>query len=311
MRIVIPGGTGQLGQIVARHFHATGHEVTVLSRTPKPTPWTTLHWDGRTLDPTWTRTLEGADAVIHLSGRSVNCRYTPENRREILDSRIIPTRLIGRAIEQSANPPKLWLNSSGSTVYAQSFEIAQDEFTGTLDPEPTREFSANVVLAWEAAFAESTTPATRKIALRTSMVASPDRGGVLSVLLNLVRFGLGGTQGPGNQWISWIHSEDYIRALEFLIAHPDISGPVNMTSPVPLTNRDFMRDLRRAWGTPIGLPAARWQLEVGAIFLRTETELILRSRKVSPGVLLQNGFVFDHPIWPEAAKDLVKKFKAS
>jgi len=311
MRIVIPGGTGQLGQILARHFHATGHEVTVLSRTPKPTPWATIEWDGLTLSPTWSRTLEGADAVIHLSGRSVNCRYTAANRRAILDSRVIPTRLLGRAIEQSTNPPKLWFNSSGSTVYAQSYDTPQDEFTGTLDPEPTREFSANVVLAWEAAFAESTTPSTRKIALRTSMVASPDRGGVLSVLLNLVRFGLGGTQGPGNQIVSWIHSEDYIRAVEFLIAHPEISGPVNMTSPAPLPNRDFMRDLRRAWDTPIGFPAYKWQLEIGAVFLRTETELILRSRKVAPGVLLQNGFVFSHPEWQEAAKDLVMKFKAS
>jgi uncharacterized protein (TIGR01777 family) len=312
LRIVLPGGSGQVGTILARHFHVAGHDVTVLSRSPKPAPWKTLPWDGQTLDPSWTRTLEAADAVIHLSGRSVNCRYTPENRRIIIDSRVIPTLLLGRAIEQAMTPPKLWMNASTSTFYRDARDRPQDEFTGDLGgSEPnvpdTWNFSIDVARRWEEAFYTSTTPATRKIALRSSMTMSPDPGGVFSVLLGLVRLGLGGAQGPGDQYVSWIHDRDYTRAIDFLIAHEDIAGPVNLTSPNPLLNRDFMRILRRAWHTPIGLPAATWMLEIGAAFLRTETELILKSRRAVPTLLVQHGFGFDFPEWPKAAQDLVRR----
>jgi len=181
MRTVIPGGSGQVGTILARHLHALGHEVIVLSRQPKPAPWQTVWWNGKTLDPAWTELLEGADAVIHLSGRSVNCRYNAANRREIIDSRVVPTRLIGQAIEQSKVPPKVWMNASTSTFYRHALDRPQDELTGELGgnepgvPE-TWNFSIDVARRWEEAFYASTTPGTRKIALRSSMTMSPDAG---------------------------------------------------------------------------------------------------------------------------------------
>ena len=313
MRILLPGGSGQIGQILARHLHKRGHQVTVLSRTPDAaparTPWPTVDW---THLPDL---LEISDAVIHLSGRSVNCRYTPANRKEIIDSRVEPTLTIGKAIAAAKNPPKVWMNASTSTFYAHTFDHPQDEFTG--EPggsEPnlpdTWRFSLDVAHRWEQAFYSIPTPKTRKIALRTSMTMSPDPGGVFSVLTGLVKAGLGGTQGPGTQYVSWIHDADYARAIDFLLTHQEISGPVNITAPSPLPNRDFQRDLRQAWGMAVGLPAATWMLEIGAIFLRTETELILKSRRAVPTVLLQNGFTFDHPTWPTAAKDLVTRYQA-
>ena len=331
MRIVLPGGSGQVGTILARYFHAQGHDVLVLSRTPhavggQPAPWRTLPWDGRTRGP-WVAELEGADAVIHLSGRSVNCRYTPQNRRQIFDSRTIPTALLGQVIAEAANPPRIWMNASTSTFYRHALDCAQDEFTGELADLPsergTREpanlpetwsFSVDVAHRWEEALRATSTPRTRKIALRTSLVMSPDPGGVFSVLSGLVRAGLGGAEGPGTQFVSWIHDQDYCRAAELLLERPEIAdetdGVVNMTAPNPLPNRDFMRELRRAWHVPIGLPAASWMLEIGAVILRTETELILKSRRVLPGVLLKHGLTFAFPTWPEAAQDLAARSRA-
>ena len=314
LRIVIPGGSGQVGTILARHFHAEGHDVTVLSRSPKPAAWKTAAWDGETLDPSWTSLLEGADVVIHLSGQSVNTRYTEKNKKILMDSRVVPTLLVGRAIEACVNPPKLWMNASTSTFYRGSYSGPMDEFSGQLGggegdfPEKWN-FSIDIARRWEEAFYSSSTPATRKIALRSSVTMSPDAGGVFSILLRLVRFGLGGTEGPGNQYVSWIHDRDYIRATEFLIEHEEISGPVNFTAPHPLPNRDFMRDFRRAWGAPIGLPAYTWMLVIGTFLLRTETELILKSRRAVPTVLLQSGFTFDFPTWPEAVRDLIMRWK--
>ncbi len=314
MRIILPGGSGQVGTILARHLHASGHEVIVLSRTAKKTRWQTLLWDGLNLDPVWTHTLEDADAVIHLSGRSVNCRYTPANRKEIIDSRVLPTLLIGEAISRSKSPPRIWMNASTSTFYRDARDTPQDEFTGELGgSEPgvpdTWNFSIDVARRWEEAFYASDLPQTRKIALRSSMTMSPDPGGVFSVLLGLVRLGLGGTQGPGDQYVSWIHDRDYCRAIDFLLTHEDIAGPVNFTAPTPLPNRDFMRELRRAWGMPLGLPASRFMLEIGAVFMRTETELILKSRRAVPSVLQRHGFQFHFPTWPEAARELVVRFQ--
>lgn len=330
MKIVIPGGSGQVGAILARHLHAQGHDVVVLSRTPvarqQPTPWRTAYWDALTLDPAWTSEIDGAGAVIHLSGRTVNTRYTPEHRREIYDSRVVPTRLVGQAIAAAHAPPAIWMNASTATLYRHALDRPQDEFTGELSrrtggpPTPeqaglpeTWAFSADVGHRWEQALHVADTPRTRKLALRTSMVMSPDAGGVFSVLSGLVRAGLGGAQGPGNQFVSWMHDLDYCRATDLLLAHPEIAdqtgGIVNMASPNPLPNREFMRHLRRAWAKSIGLPAARWMLEIGAVFLRTETELILKSRQVVPTLLLRHGFEFSFPIWPEAAEDLVRRMR--
>lgn len=319
MRIVIPGGSGQIGTFVARDLVRAGHDVTVLSRSPTPAdtprmqPWRTVPWDGRTLGA-WTERLDGADAVIHLSGRTVNCRYTPENRKQILESRTLTTTLLGQAMALCSKPPHTWLNASTSTIYRDSTDRGMDEATGEIlavdagKPE-TYNFSVGVGLAWEKALDDAPTPNTRKVALRTSMVMSPDRGGVFDVLLGLVRRGLGGTQGTGRQYVSWMHDQDYIRAVRFLLEHDSLAGPVNMTAPVPLPNADFMRALREANGTSIGVPAAEWMLGIGAVFLRTETELILKSRRVLPGVLLDAGFEFIFPEWPRAAQNLVRRWR--
>eukprot|EP00026_Physarum_polycephalum_P011798 Phypoly_transcript_12042.p1 GENE.Phypoly_transcript_12042~~Phypoly_transcript_12042.p1 ORF type:complete len:386 (+),score=67.65 Phypoly_transcript_12042:77-1159(+) len=328
MRIVIPGGSGQVGTILARHFHSSGHHVTILSRSAQAdykeadysqdyessATWRTVRWDARTLG-TWCECLEGADAVINLSGRTVNCRYTAQHRSEIIDSRVVPTQLLGEAIARAKRPPAVWLNAGTATFYRDAYDRAQDEFTGELGGnEPnvpdTWHFSIDVARKWEEAFNSCHTPSTRKVMLRSAMVMSPDPGGVFSVFSWLVRMGLGGKNGSGKQYISWIHGEDFARAIEFLIASPDIEGVVNVTSPNPVPNCDFLRTLRKAWGVPFGLPATEWMLEIGAVFLRTETELILKSRRVVPGILLQKKFVFRFPDWEEAALDLVNKCRA-
>jgi len=314
MRIVIPGGSGQVGHILARHFHGLGHDVTVLSRTPASTPWQTVLWDGANAGD-WTATLEGSDVCVNLAGRTVNCRYNPANRAAILNSRVDSTRILGKVIAALARPPAVWLNASTATIYRHSLERPNDELTGILGGnEPgapnTWNFSIEVARAWEAAFNETPTPRTRKVAMRSAMTFSTDKGGVFAVFLSLARRGLGGTVGSGRQYVSWIHDADYIRAIEFLIANDSLSGPVNLASPNPLPNRDFQRALREAWGTNTGLPTTKWMIEVGTFLMRTESELVLKSRRVIPTRLLQAGFKFEQPTWPEAARELVCRWRA-
>ncbi|MDQ2842645.1 MAG: TIGR01777 family oxidoreductase [Acidobacteriota bacterium] len=314
LRIIIPGGTGHLGQILARHFHERGCHVTVLGRHAKPSEWRTILWSGYNLGD-WAGVLEGSDVVINLAGRSVNCRYTPANRREILTSRTITTGLLGQAISQAAQPPRLWLNASTATIYRHSLDTPMDEITGDVggnDPDtpPDWRFSIEVATAWEQALVAADVPRTRRVALRTAMVMSPENGGPFDALLRLVRWGFGGSTASGRQYISWIHDVDFIRAIEFLIARDDLSGVVNLTSPSPLPNRKFMSCLRRAWCTSyIGLPAPSWILPLGAALLRTETELVLKSRRVVPRRLLDAGFDFHFPNWRGACQDLVTRWR--
>lgn len=312
-RIVIPGGSGQVGTVLARHYHSLGDDVAVLARKPVRALWRVAIWDGGTIGP-WTKEIDGADVVINLAGRSVNCRYTVANRREIKESRVNATKIVGQAIAQSSQPPKLWMNASTATIYRHALDRPMDEATGELggnelNAPDTWRFSIDVAKSWEDAFFSSSTPGTRRVALRSAMVMSPDRGGVFDALLGLVRHGLGGASGSGQQFVSWIHDKDFLRALDYLIEHEEFKGAVNIASPNPLPNRQFMAALRKAWGTKIGLPASEWMLEVGAIFLRTETELILKSRQVVPGRLLAAGFHFEFPDWPQAARDLVSRWK--
>lgn len=315
MKIVLPGGTGQVGTLLARTFAKDGHDVVVLSRRPTPeTNWRVAVWDAETLGD-WARELEGADAVINLAGRSVNCRYTPENRRVIVESRTHSTKIIGQAIAAAKNPPAVWLQAATATIYAHRYDAPNDEATGIIGgDEPnapdTWKFSIEVAKAWERALDESQTPDTRKVALRSAMIMSPDKDGVFDVLLGLVRRGLGGKSGNGRQHVSWLHEKDFIQAIYFLIERGDLAGPVNLAAPAPLPNAEFMRDLRRAWGIGFGLPATNWMLEIGAVFLQTETELILKSRRVIPGRLLDAGFTFDFPTWPEAAQDLCRRVRS-
>jgi uncharacterized protein (TIGR01777 family) len=313
MKIVIPGGSGQIGALLCRAFSADGHEVIVLSRSPAKAKWKTISWDATTLGP-WANEIDGADVVINLAGKSVNCRYTVENRRQIKESRVASTRVIGQAIAIAAKPPSLWLQSGTATIYSHRYDAPNDEATGILggtekDLPDTWNFSIDVAKSWEAACLEAKTPRTRKVLLRSAMVMSPDRNGVFDVLLGLVRHGLGGTNGDGRQYVSWIHDRDFISAVDWLIEHQEVNGPVNLAAPDPLPNVLFMRAIRRAWGTRVGLPSTKLMLEFGAIFLRTETELILKSRRVVPGRLLESGFYFMYPNWEEAAVDLCRRWR--
>jgi uncharacterized protein len=308
MKVLIPGGSGHIGTILARAFHARADEVVVLSRKAARSPWRTVLWDGKKCNG-WAKEVDGADVVINLAGQSVNCRYTRENRKFIMDSRVMSTNAVGEAIANATDPPRVWLQASTATLYAHRYDAANDEETGIIGgDEPnapdTWRFSIDVVKAWERAANESPTPHTRKVLMRTAIVMSPDQGGPFDTLLRLVRFGLGGQSGDGRQFISWLHDADLVRSVFWLIQKDELSGPVNLAVPNPLPNSDFMRILRGAWGVPFGLPASNWMLEVGALLLRSETELILKSRRVVPTRLLESGFVFEFSTWREAAKDL-------
>jgi uncharacterized protein (TIGR01777 family) len=314
MKIAILGGTGQVGTLLARAFHKDCHEVIVFSRAPRSGPWPIVRWDPANVAE-WAHQLDGIDVVINLAGRSVNCRYTAENRQEILESRVQSVRAVGKAISKVERPPHVWLQASTATIYAHTYGEPNNELSGVIggsepDAPDTWRFSIDVATAWEKAFDEVPAPRTRKVKLRSAMTMSPDRGGIFDTLVGLVRRGLGGTSGDGKQYVSWIHEEDFVRAIYFLIDRSEIEGAVNVAAPNPVTNKEFMAALRRAWGMSIGLPASKWMLEIGAVFLRTETELILKSRRVVPGVLLREGFSFKFPDWPSAAHDLCGKSKA-
>jgi uncharacterized protein len=308
MKIVIPGGTGQVGTLLARAFSADGHDVVILSRGGGKSPGRVVLWDAATIAP-WAEEIDGADVVINLAGHNVNCRYSAKNRRLIKESRVNSTRVVGQAIAGAARPPRVWLQASTATIYAHSYDRANDEATGILGgdepnaPDSWR-FSIDVAKAWEQAASEMKTLRTRLVLLRSAMTMSPDPGGIFDVLLRLVRFGLGGTAGDGRQYVAWIHERDFIRAVSWLIEHEQLAGPVNIAAPNPVPNAEFIRTLREAWGTGMGLPAAKWMLEVGAFFLRTETELVRKSRRVVPGRLLESGFSFLFPGWKDAAEDL-------
>ncbi len=309
-KIILTGGSGFLGQALARYFKERDWEVIVLTRSKNTTLAGSgkVGWDGETLGE-WVKELEGVTAVINLAGRSVDCRYTARNRREIMESRVKPTRVLGEAMARCQQPPRVWLNASTATLYSHTFGPAWDE-TGEMEaaPDAKDKFSVEVGKAWEMAFFDSPaspgSPAPRKVALRLSMVLGHGRNSVFPVLRRLTRFGLGGRMGSGRQFVSWIHELDFCRAIEWLIEHEELSGAVNVCGPNPLPNAEMMRLFRKLTGMPIGLPAKEWMLEIGAFFMRTETELILKSRRVVPGKLLASGFEFRFGRMEEAVRDL-------
>lgn len=311
MKIVIAGGSGQLGQSLARSFGARGDHVAIIARTAESS---SLRWDGKTLGE-WARAIDGSDVVINLAGRTVNCRYTEDNLREMMDSRVDSTRVVGQAIAAAAQPPSVWLQMSTATIYAHRFDAANDEVTGVIggnEPDAPAYWkrSIDIALAWERALADADTPRTRKVALRSAMVMSPDRGGVFAVLCGLTRKRLGGAIGGGAQYVSWIHDRDFIAAIDFLIARPELTGAVNIAAPHPLPQRDFQRALRTAAGVGVGLPATKWMTRLGAWAMRTDPELVLKSRRVVPLRLLEAGFEFVFPDWSSAARDLVARLAA-
>ncbi|WP_112271626.1 TIGR01777 family oxidoreductase [Lentzea terrae] len=304
MKIVIPGGTGQIGGVLRRALTKAGHEVVIVSRSSG------VRWDGRTLGA-WAREVDGADVVVNLAGRSVSCRYTKENLAEMMRSRVESARVVGEAIAKADNPPKVWLQMSTATIYAHRFDAPNDEVSGIIGGhEPGAPgywaFSIDIAKNWEAELDNADTPHTRKVALRAAMVMSPDRGGAFDHLSWIARLGLGGAVGGGRQYMSWIHDEDFVRAIALLIREP-IAGPVNLAAPNPLSQQDFMRDLRKAWRVPVGLPATRWMAEIGAAVIGTDTELLLKSRRVVPTRLREAGFEFHFPNWAEAAQNLVER----
>jgi len=320
MKIILPGGSGQLGVVLARHFLKANHDLVVLSRRPSENNWESTHpfsdsrvrqvaWDGKNVEAQWREEINGADVVINLAGRSVNCRYHQTNRDQIMESRVDSTRAVGQAIEQCQNPPSVWLQSSTATIYAHRYDEPNDEASGIIggdEPnlEDTWKFSIDVAKAWEAAATEFQLPTTRQVLMRTAMVMSPDAEGVFDVLTGLVKKYLGGRNGDGRQYVSWIHEDDFVAAIDRLIADESLEGPVNVAAPNPLPNSDFMKTLRQANGVKFGLPASRWMLEIGARLMKTETELLLKSRRVVPGKLLAAGFKFQFPLWAAACKDL-------
>jgi len=304
-RIIIAGGSGFLGTALARRFIARGDEVFVLTRSPqnRTDGAKDIAWDAKTLGD-WASLVDGADVVLNLTGKSVDCRYNEKNRRLIINSRVDSTRVVGEAIARSKNPPRAWLNASSATLYKHDPAKPADESGPTgATAEAKDEFSIEVIRQWERAMDEAQTPRTRKLALRTTMVFGLESG-VFPVLRRLARLGLGGKMGSGRQFVSWMHEEDFCRAVEWVIEHDDLTGPVNFAAPNPLTNAEMMRLVRKECGAPFGLPATEWMLEIGAFFLRTETELIIKSRRVVPGKLLASGFQFHFPQLEDALRNL-------
>jgi uncharacterized protein (TIGR01777 family) len=299
LKLVLAGGNGFLGRHLAAHFRALGYQVTSISRTGPGD----VRWDARTLGP-WAQELEGADLLVNLAGRSVDCRYNEANRREILASRTESTRILGAAVAACARPPRVWLNSSTATIYADTpgSAPANTEAAGVVGEG----FSVEIARAWEAAFDACPAPATRKVALRTSIVLGAD-GGAFPVMARLARFGLCSPQGSGQQWISWLHIADFCRAVAFLAQADDLSGPVNLCAPHPLPNREFNALLYKNLRPLLRLPQPQWLLEIGAFVLRTETELILKSRKVYPERLLAAGFRFEYPTCASAVGELLSE----
>jgi hypothetical protein len=308
-KIILAGGSGFLGSVLADYFAAKDTEVIILTREPKARTGLIreVRWDGATVGD-WLKELEGGRALINLAGLSVNCRYHARNRKRLLDSRLNSTRVLGEAIARCTNPPPVWLNSSTATIYRHTFGPAWDE-AGEIGgcAEAKDIFSVHVATEWERVFNEAITPRTRKVALRSAMVLGHAKNSVLPNLLRLARLGLGGSLAGGRQFVSWIHEADFCRAVEWIIEHESLSGPVNLAAPHPVPNTEFMATIRKVCHVPFGLPATRWMLEFGAFFLRTETELVIKSRRVVPGRLLANGFTFRHPQLLLAIEHLFKR----
>ena len=304
-KIIIAGGSGFLGGCIAEHFSRKDFQVVILSRKEKPAQnkISFRTWDTETLGD-WQSELEGALCVINLTGKSVNCRYNENNKKEILDSRVNSTSIIGKAIQNRTSPPEIWMNAASATIYRHAEDREQDESSGEIG----RGFSVEVCKAWENAFHSFETPHTRKIALRISMVLSA-RSGVMIPMMNLVRAGMGGAMAGGKQFISWIHQDDFVRMIDWIMQHEEMSGPINISSPGPVTNSQFMAVLRKEMKVPFGIPQAKWMLQLGAFLLGTETELILKSRRVVSLRMKQSGFQFTYPGITSAVQEIIRHKK--
>ena len=304
MKIALAGGTGFLGRALAERFSAEGHEIVVLGRSDLPNDYPGARfvaWDAKSRG-SWESELDGAEVLIILCGRSVDCRYNDENRRSIINSRVQATKILGEACAAATNPPKTWLNASTATIYSDR--------RGDLPPhdEKSKElghgFSVGVAKSWEKAFFRQDLPGVRRVALRISIVFGKE-GGAFPVMRRFAKLGLGGRQGPGSQWMSWLHLDDWVGVIEWLLKNEQVSGTINLAAPNPITNASFMREVRRRYA-PLGLgfPAPSFAVQFGAFFLRTAPELVLKSRKVVSSVLAEGDYVFKYPTIEEALDDL-------
>ena len=300
-KIVLAGGNGYLGRVLANYYKDKANEIIILNRKEKQTEQNirTVVWDGKSRGK-WAAELVNADMLINLCGKSVNCRYTEKNKAEIFASRLIPTELLGIVIKDMLEPPKLWINVTSATIYRHAEDHPQDEETGEIGDG----FSVEVCKAWETAFNKYETPKTRKVTLRMGIVLGSNES-VFPRLLNLVKMGIGGKQGNGNQYFSWIHEHDVARVTEWFLDNPKLKGTFNCTSPNAIKNNELMMTIRKAYDIPFGFPAPKWLLEAGAIVIGTETELILKSRWVMPKRLLDSGFEFQFATIGKAAKDIL------
>jgi hypothetical protein len=301
-KIVLAGGSGYLGHVLADYYKDKAKEIIVFSRREvggKCAKVNTVPWDAETRGE-WEKVLEGADILVNLCGKNVNCRYTDKAKAEISLSRRVPTELLGAAIAEMANPPKLWINSASATIYRHAEDKPQDEETGEMGAG----FSEDVCKTWEDCFWKTKTPGTCKVLLRVGLVMGRSDG-AFPRLKRLAALGLGGKQGPGSQYVSWIHEQDFARVTEWLFLHPEHTGVYNCTAPEAIPNKDFMKIIRKAYGVPFGLPSPQWLLEVGAKLIGTETELILKSRWVYPKRLLEEGFRFHFPNARQAVQEIL------
>jgi len=287
-KIILAGGNGYLGGVLARYYRHLAEEVIILSRKPKASDGNvkTVLWDGVNKGE-WIKEIEGAEMLINLCGKNDNCRYTAQNREEIIRSRVIPTALLNEVVGELSNPPVLWINITSATIYRHAEDFAQDEATGQIGYG----FSIDVCQQWEEAFFSECKAPVRKVALRMGIVLGRSDS-VFPRLLNLVRFGLGGKQGNGRQYVSWVHEQDVARSTEWILDHPEMNGVINCTAPEAIKNVDLMYTLRKSYGMPVGLPTPAWLLNIGARIIGTETELILKSRWVAPKRLLDSGYQF-------------------
>ena len=298
-RIVIAGGSGFIGKAISNHYLTNGYEVVVLTRgeTQQKDSINYQQWDGKTIGD-WAPFIDGAELVVNLTGKSVNCRYTDENKSLILSSRVNATKVIGAVIQRTNNPPKLWINSSTATIYDYSLTKPMTEDDGDIG----NDFSMSVAQAWEDELFNAETPKTRKVALRISLVLGKNEG-VLPVLTKLTKLGLGGYHGNGKQKFAWIHIEDVLGIVDYLRDN-EIEGAINCTTDTIINNKQFMQALRKSLGISFGLPTPTFALKLGAIIMGTESELILKSRFVKPQRLLDKGYRFKFTDINNALEDL-------
>jgi len=296
MKMIIAAGTGFLGKNLEKYFLNKNYEIKILTRNPKRK--NEIYWDAKTVG-NWKEELENSDVLINLAGKSVDCRYNEKNKKEIFDSRIYSTKVLQQAIDECQNPPKIWLNASSATIYTHSETQLNTEENGIIGDD----FSMNICKSWEKEFFKTENPNIRKVALRTSIVLGKN-GGAFPKFKQISKLGLGGKQGRGNQMMSWIHIDDFCEAVNFIIENETLKGAINITAPNPLSNEKMMKQLREKIKIPFGIPSQVWLLEIAAIFIKTETELMLKSRNVYPEILIENGFQFKYDNFEKALDKL-------